>query len=125
MSDTFTDHDAEKILDSLAEKSDPHELDKLDRSFHDKLNRLEGRGGISAEMLDQLRLLWEMLKAPDSVVPFKSKAVIMGAISYFVSPVDLIPDALGAAGYLDDALVVRAVFRRLGDEITAFKAHRK
>jgi uncharacterized membrane protein YkvA (DUF1232 family) len=48
----------------------------------------------------------------------------MGAVTYFVSPVDLIPDGLGFAGYLDDMMVVRLVYNRLGDEIAAFRAHR-
>ena len=124
MADPVNEHDAEKILDELAAKADPHDLDKLDRPFHEKLDRLEAQGGISQEMIDQLRLFWEMLKTPDSVVSFKSKALIMGAVTYFASPVDLIPDSLGFAGYLDDMLVVRVLFRRLGDEIEAFKSHR-
>ena len=45
----------------------------------------------------------------------------MAAISYFVSPVDLLPDVLGGAGYLDDAMVVNLVHQRLKDEIAATK----
>ncbi len=124
MSDTVTERDAEKVLDELAAKADPHQLDKLDRPFHEKLARLKEQGGISKDMLDQLHIFWEMLKTPDDVVPFSAKAVIMGAVTYFVSPVDLIPDSLGFAGYLDDMMIVRIVYNRLGKEIDAFRAHR-
>ncbi len=124
MSDKFSESDAEKVLDELAAKADPHELDKLDRPFHEKLDRLRQQGGVSKEMLDQLHIFWEMLKTPDDVVSFKSKAVIMGAVTYFASPLDLIPDSLGFAGYLDDMMIVRIVYNRLGDEIEAFRSHR-
>ena len=124
MSDTLSERDAEKVLDELAAKADPHQLDKLDRPFHEKLARLKDQGGVSKEMLDQLHIFWEMLKTPDEVVPFGSKALIMGAVTYFVSPVDLIPDSLGFAGYLDDMMIVRIVYNRLGEQIDAFRAHR-
>jgi uncharacterized membrane protein YkvA (DUF1232 family) len=124
MSDTLSERDAEKVLDELVAKADPHQLDKLDRPFHEKLARLKDQGGVSGDMLDQLHIFWEMLKTPDEVVPFSSKALIMGAVTYFVSPVDLIPDSLGFAGYLDDMMIVRIVYNRLGKEIDAFRAHR-
>ena len=124
MSDKLSERDAVKILDELAAQADPHQLDKLDRPFHEKLTGLKEQGGISKDMLDQLHVLWEMLKTPDDVVPFKSKALIMGAVTYFVSPVDLIPDGLGFAGYLDDMMIVRIVYNRLGEEIDAFRSHR-
>jgi len=118
------EHDAERILQQLAQAKDPHDLDKLDGPFHRKLSSLEGEKAAPKEMLERLRLFWEMLKTPDEVVSFKSKALIMGAVSYFASPLDLIPDSLGVAGYFDDKMVVNIVFNRLHDEITAFKTHR-
>ena len=40
------------------------------------------------------------------VVPFKAKLMMLGAIVYLISPIDLIPDLLIGPGMLDDALVV-------------------
>lgn len=122
--DIISERDAEKVLDDLVAKADPHELDRLDRPFHDKLARLKDQGGVSKDMLDQLHVFWEMLKTPDDVVSFKTKAVIMAAVTYFASPLDLIPDSLGFAGYLDDMMIVRIVYNRVSDEIEAFRTHR-
>jgi uncharacterized membrane protein YkvA (DUF1232 family) len=36
----------------------------------------------------------------------KSKAVAIGALIYFVSPIDLIPDHIAVVGYLDDFAVL-------------------
>ena len=35
-------------------------------------------------------------------VPLKAKAVIIGALGYFIAPFDLIPDFLPIIGYTDD-----------------------
>jgi uncharacterized membrane protein YkvA (DUF1232 family) len=50
----------------------------------------------------------------DKEVPAKEKAKLAGAIAYFVSPVDLIPEALvGAIGYLDDIAVASYVINSI------------
>jgi uncharacterized membrane protein YkvA (DUF1232 family) len=117
---------AEQVLEQLSAKKPedlgPEQMQKLDQQFEAKLRRTETDANAPREMLDQLRVLWRMLKAPDDVVSWRAKAMIMGAISYFVSPLDLIPDTLGRAGYFDDAMIVRIVYNRLSDEIQAFIA---
>lgn len=37
-----------------------------------------------------------------SNVPLKAKAVIVGALGYFISPIDAIPDFIPLIGYTDD-----------------------
>lgn len=50
---------------------------------------------------DLLHLMCKLSVDPD--VSVKDKAKLAGAIAYFVSPIDLIPEALvGAVGYVDD-----------------------
>ena len=38
-------------------------------------------------------------------------ASLAGALIYFISPVDLIPDWIPMAGFLDDAAILAAVFK--------------
>lgn len=113
---------AEALVDEMAQKSDRAGIDKLDRQFASKLARLEKDRDAPPDMIEQLRLFWRMLKAPDDRVPWKAKALIMAALAYFAAPFDLIPDLAGKLGYLDDAMVLRIVTRRLGDEIARFRA---
>lgn len=54
--------------------------------------------------------------AMDKEVPSSEKAKIAGALAYFISPIDLIPEALfGPLGYLDDvalaAYVINSVMK--------------
>ena len=50
----------------------------------------------------------------DKDVPIKEKAKLAGAIAYFVSPIDLIPEALvGPIGYVDDISLAAFVLNQV------------
>ena len=49
---------------------------------------------------------------------------IAGAVVYFLMPVDLIPDFIFAAGYVDDAMVITWVLSTVGEELEKFKRWR-
>ncbi len=100
----------EQVIDELAAKATPGDVDKVSRQFTDKLARLQADGKLATDVVDKLQAMWTMLQAPDAQVPWGAKAKIMAALTYFVSPLDAIPDVAGKLGYLDDAQVVRLVW---------------
>ena len=52
----------------------------------------------------------------DKDVPVKEKAKLAGAIAYFVSPIDLIPEAfVGPIGYVDDIALAAYVLNSIVD----------
>lgn len=54
----------------------------------------------------------------DSNTPLHVKAVILGALAYFIVPTDLIPDIIIGFGYTDDIAVFWAAWRAISDHIT-------
>jgi uncharacterized membrane protein YkvA (DUF1232 family) len=54
----------------------------------------------------------------DKNTPLPVKAVLLGAIAYFVMPVDSIPDYIPIIGYTDDAAVLAAAIKIVSDAIT-------
>jgi len=46
--------------------------------------------------------------------------LILLALVYFVSPIDIIPDFLGFFGFADDLSVVMAIYLKIQDEINQF-----
>ena len=44
-------------------------------------------------------------------IPGRMIASLAGALIYFISPIDLIPDWIPMAGFLDDAAILAAVFK--------------
>jgi uncharacterized membrane protein YkvA (DUF1232 family) len=49
-------------------------------------------------------------------------AVIIGALVYFVSPIDAIPDLTPVVGYIDDAAVIAAAVARLGHALDRYRS---
>lgn len=61
-------------------------------------------------------LLYYVLISPD--VPTKYKSIIVGALGYFILPVDLLPDFIPVAGYTDDLAAMIAVLKTVSDCVT-------
>ena len=55
--------------------------------------------------------------AIDRDTPLQVKAIIMGALAYFVLPTDMIPDFIAAMGFVDDAAVFYAALRVVAPHI--------
>lgn len=55
--------------------------------------------------------------ATDAQTPIYVKAVLMGAVAYFVVPTDVIPDFIAGLGFTDDAGVLLTAIRAVGGEI--------
>lgn len=56
----------------------------------------------------------------DSDVSWYRKAIVVGALVYFLIPVDSIPDLAPLVGYLDDLGVITAVIKYMGSEIIPY-----
>ena len=78
----------------------PNEYTKAysDESFWDKVQEFALSAGI--KVIYAGLLLFYALKEP--ATPAWAKGVILGALGYFVSPIDVIPDFVPVAGYTDD-----------------------
>jgi uncharacterized membrane protein YkvA (DUF1232 family) len=53
----------------------------------------------------------------DRETPYYVKAVLVGAITYFIVPTDLIPDYIPVIGFSDDAAVVGAAVKIVASHI--------
>ena len=85
-----------------------------DQGFLRKLARYALRLG--RPVVEQLYALYFMLQSQNT--PMRSKMVIVGALLYFVSPVDLVPDILGPLGFSDDLAVIAMVYKQMKTYLT-------
>jgi len=69
-----------------------------------------------------LRLIRAYSEGKYRDVPESTLTVMVAAIVYLVNPLDVIPDALPALGYLDDATVVSLAVRRSRETLDSFMA---
>lgn len=63
--------------------------------------------------------LYYLIRDPKMAFAAKSTAAI--ALLYFISPIDLVPDAIPVAGLLDDAGVMAAALAILGAAVNPFR----
>jgi uncharacterized membrane protein YkvA (DUF1232 family) len=82
------------------------------RGFWRKIRRTLGRVPFSEDAVAAFYC------AVDPATPFRVKAVLFGALAYFVMPIDAIPDVLVAIGYADDAAILIAAVRAVSGAIT-------
>src|SRR5262245_24183371 len=54
----------------------------------------------------------------DNQTPFQVRAVLLGALAYFVLPFDAIPDLIPMLGFADDAAMLAAAIKFVSDSIT-------
>jgi uncharacterized membrane protein YkvA (DUF1232 family) len=74
--------------------------------------------GLVASLAFAEDLLAAYYCAFDRETPLKVKAVLLGAIAYFVLPLDFIPDYIPLIGYTDDAAVLAAAIKLVTSHIT-------
>ncbi|MFQ5764201.1 MAG: YkvA family protein [Rhodospirillales bacterium] len=94
----------------------PDDEKRVRERFRDKVRRTLGRVSFVEEACAAY------FCATDPGTPWHVKAVIVGALAYFIMPADMIPDIIAGLGYTDDAAVFWAAWRAVSAYVT--DAHR-
>jgi len=82
------------------------------RGFIPKVLRLVGR----IPFADDLAAAYYAARDPKT--PLKAKAVLLAAVAYFVTPMDLLPDFITGLGFTDDATVLATALGVVGMHVT-------
>lgn len=85
-----------------------------DDDFWSKVGRVLKKAG--GKVIYCAILLYCVLKSPS--VPEKYKFMIIGALGYFILPVDLIPDFIPVTGYADDLSALIACYKMVKANVT-------
>lgn len=85
-----------------------------DQRFTEKISRIAKRAG--AKLVYAALILYYTLKSDK--VSVKEKAIILGALGYLISPLDVVPDAIPIAGLSDDLAVLIYVLHKVWGEVS-------
>ena len=81
--------------------------------FVDKISRIAKRAG--AKMVYAALVLYYTLQSDK--VSVKDKAIIIGALGYLISPLDVVPDAIPIVGLGDDLAVLVYVLQKVWGDV--------
>ena len=96
---------AEKLLD------DPDKLERILQKLEHKMKKIPFVGETFSLVPAMISLVRSYIKKEYTEIPLGSILGIISALIYILSPIDLVPDAIPAAGYLDDASVLLLCFK--------------
>ena len=88
---------------------------------------MKGRGkSAPEELIDKFKLLWHFVGDwfagdPCAKVQWRTIAIAAFGIAYCIWPIDLIPDFIPIAGWLDDLGVVAIVWKSLSSTLEAYR----
>ena len=94
-----------------------YESSYSEESLNSKLIKYGKKIGLNT--VYYILLLYQLLVT--NLVPFADKAIIVAALGYFITPLDVIPDIIIGTGFIDDASVLlialRYVFKNITPEV--------
>ena len=125
--------DEQKALEELekgyeeAEKLMRNEdkLEKFLQRLEKKLKIIPIAGDKLAVVPVMVSLLKNYVKKEYTDIPIGTIIAIISALTYFVSPIDLVPDSIPVLGYFDDAAVVAACWKLVQSDVDEYVEWRK
>ncbi|NDV66820.1 YkvA family protein [Bacteroides sp. 224] len=85
-----------------------------EKKFQSKIAQITKKAG--AKIVYAAFLLFYALK--DKNFPITKKAKVLGALGYFILPIDLIPDAIPILGFSDDLAAIVYILSTVWEHIT-------
>ena len=129
-----TDLDAEQVAKSAsfrkaASKAESYAKDptRLRKLFEDASKKARETptgpfGEMWAYVMAMIRLIRAYYRGDYRDTPWEHLLIIIAAVIYFVTPIDIIPDWIPLAGLIDDAFVIGLALRTVRDDLDAFMA---
>ena len=107
-----------KYREWQAQTERPGILDQLGPQWREFL-ATKGQG--LKAYLEDLQLAYTMLRDPHFQLAKETKTVLIIALIYIVSPIDLLPDTIPFLGLVDDVLVAGYALRQASAELERYK----
>lgn len=110
----------EQMLHNKAKCVTDEDIKKIHNEMDEKLRKVKGGSNVVVKFIKRAKLLYDMLLDKEFKLEWSSKAVIIAALLYFISPIDVLPDFIPGIGYIDDAFMLVIVYNTLENEIKKF-----
>lgn len=125
MINEFDEQKAQEELEKGFEQAERllHDQDKIERflqRLEKKLKIIPIAGDRLANIPVMASLIRSFVKKEYTDIPIGTIIAIISALTYFVSPIDLIPDSIPVLGYIDDAAVVAVCWKFVESDVKEY-----
>jgi uncharacterized membrane protein YkvA (DUF1232 family) len=126
-----SNEDLEKEQENYANKANDYiyNQQKTEGLLKKAVLKAKSNKSTLGEAWEKLQLLVDLVKAYSKgeyrQVTKSTIITVIGAILYFVSPIDLVPDFIAGLGILDDAAVIGFTLKKVSSELDEFKKWKK
>lgn len=103
----------------------PEKLREMVAEAREKADSAGGATSPLSAVIEDLKTMFDLLRAVargNYRLQKETLILIAGAVLYFVIPIDVIPDFIPVAGFIDDAAVIAWVVKTCKTEIDLFRA---
>ncbi len=126
----LSDEEVKIELDKKSEEAedllkDPEKLERVLEQLERKLKKIPVLGEPLANVPMMISLVRSFAKKEYLTIPMGSLIAIIGALLYFLSPIDIIPDGIPGVGYIDDGVIVAGAIKLVHDDIVEYEAWQK
>jgi uncharacterized membrane protein YkvA (DUF1232 family) len=123
---SFTEKDAEKALKATSAEAeallnDENKMNDFMSQLKGKMNSVTGFNQKFADIPVIVSLIRSYMKGEYRELPVGTMIALIGALIYFVSPIDVIPDCIPGVGYLDDAVVIGVAVKFAYSDLEDYK----
>ncbi len=120
---------AKSVLEGRYEEAsailkDEDKVERVLQRLEKKLDVIPIAGEALSSLPVLISLVRSYVKKEYADIPIGSIVAVLAAILYTVSTIDLIPDVIPIAGYLDDAAVIAACLSFVNSDVEEYRAWR-
>jgi len=117
---------AKKQFEENIKEVDEHDIEYASKKGNSKINNFGDNPPNSLvkiwkDIKLMINLITDYAKGNYKEVPWNVIASVTGAVVYFISPIDVIPDFIPVAGYLDDAVIIKLALDFARDDLLAYE----
>ena len=107
----------EQVFEDPTRKQQAEQPGILEQIRHRLDQKLSSKSQSLKSYIEDIKLAYAMVRDPGFRIDHTTRVVVIIALLYLISPIDLLPDAIPVLGLLDDALVIGYALKQAAAEL--------